>query len=132
MSSSNEPTGTRPKPLRVPANQISGADCVAAFATRNSILKKDAIHTPPTPEPPTIDSTTHQLGDLLLDKSHLIIQALDSHLKELLIKANVPGPPTKIAQRQIPGMTKCGNTCTACPYIREGKISKSQTSPHGI
>ena len=85
MSSSNEPTGTRPKPLRVPANQISGADCVAAFATRNSILKKDAIHTPPIPEPPTIDSTTHQLGDLLLDKSHLIIQALDAHLKELLI-----------------------------------------------
>ena len=31
MSTCNEPTGIRPKPLRVPANQISGADCVVAF-----------------------------------------------------------------------------------------------------
>ena len=42
---------------------------------------------PPKPETPTITSTTHQLGDILLDNTHLIIQGLDAHLKDLLINS---------------------------------------------
>ena len=44
-----------------------------------------------------------------------------TNLNELFIKAKVPGLPTKRPQRQIPGMTMCGTTCTAYPYIREAK-----------
>jgi hypothetical protein len=46
------------------------------------------------------------------------------NIRDLLIKAKVPEPPKQHAQRNLKGMTKCGKSCTACPYIKSGKIIK--------
>ena len=43
------------------------------------------------------------------------------NLRDHLIRAKVPSDPKPYPQRRQRGMRKCGNNCTACPYIREVK-----------
>ena len=38
-----------------------------------------------------------------------------------VIRAKVPSDPKHYPQRRQRGMRKCGNNCTACPFIREVK-----------
>ena len=42
-------------------------------------------------------------------------------IRNLVIKAKVPDQPRRHEKRQLKGMVKCGKSCTACPYIKEGK-----------
>ena len=44
------------------------------------------------------------------------------NIRNLLVRAKVPknGNTT----RKLKGMSKCGNGCPACPFIREGKVVK--------
>ena len=51
------------------------------------------------------------------------------NLRNWLIRAKVPNGNHQ--KRKLKGMTKCGKSCTACPFIREGKslqINKKQWS----
>jgi hypothetical protein len=51
-----------------------------------------------------------------------------SNLRDILIKAKVPPAPTRYPRRNIKGMTKCGNSCTACPYIMtENNVKVNET-----
>ena len=43
------------------------------------------------------------------------------NLQNLLIKSKIPPPPNPYPKRDLKGMKKCGQPCTACPYILEGK-----------
>ena len=43
------------------------------------------------------------------------------NLRDHLIRAKVPSDPKPYPQRRQRGMRKCGNNCTACPFIREVK-----------
>ena len=54
----------------------------------------------------------------------LIAYKRQQNLRGHLIRARVPRAPRPHPQRQVLGMKKCGNNCTACPYIREGKSIK--------
>ena len=45
-------------------------------------------------------------------------------MRDYLIRAKVPSDPKP--QRRQRGMKKCGNNCTACPYIREVNINRSE------
>ena len=42
----------------------------------------------------------------------------------MIIKAKVPLPIKPHASRQLNGMKRCGQACTACPYIKQGKSIK--------
>ena len=42
------------------------------------------------------------------------------NIKDNIIRAKIPMEPNKRPIRHNPGMKRCGNWCTACPYIREG------------
>ena len=46
------------------------------------------------------------------------------NLRDILVKAKVPDIPKQYSQRQKKGMSKCGNQCTACPYIKTGNRVK--------
>ena len=46
------------------------------------------------------------------------------NLRDFLVRAKVPKSPKTHPQRQLKGMKKCGKMCTACPYIREGRVIK--------
>ena len=48
----------------------------------------------------------------------------ENNLRSLLIRSKVPKNPKIHQERQIKGMTKCGKSCPACPYILEGKSVK--------
>ena len=39
------------------------------------------------------------------------------NLRYILIKSKVPPAPTSYPNRLKKGMTKCGQNCTACPYV---------------
>ena len=56
------------------------------------------------------------------------------NLKDLLIRAKVPGPIKERSERKLKGMFKCNQEkCTSCPYIKEGKtikINKTTTWQH--
>jgi hypothetical protein len=45
-------------------------------------------------------------------------------IRNLVIKAKVPDQLRRNEKRQLKGMAKCGKSCTACPYIKEGKTVK--------
>ena len=46
------------------------------------------------------------------------------NLRNILIKPRLPPPPNPYPKRNLTGMIKCGLSCTACPYILEGKCMK--------
>ena len=46
------------------------------------------------------------------------------NIRDNLIRAKVADPPPKGPQRKNPGMKRCGNMCTICPYVIEGKQIK--------
>ena len=47
------------------------------------------------------------------------------NIKDHIIRAKVANPPQEKPTRVKPGMKKCRkDSCTACPYIKEGKIIK--------
>ena len=43
------------------------------------------------------------------------------NVKDHLVMAKVPGEPRLYPERTRRGMNKCGNNCTACPFIKEVK-----------
>ena len=45
------------------------------------------------------------------------------NLRQLLIRAKVPQKQS-YPKRKLNGMRKCGEACTACPYMKEGKRIK--------
>ena len=47
-----------------------------------------------------------------------------TNIRDLLIKSKLPDSLKKNEPRNIKGMTKCGQTCAACPYIKVGKQIK--------
>ena len=47
-----------------------------------------------------------------------------NNLRDMLIKSKVPPLPPLYPRREIRGMAKCGNSCTACIFVKEGKIVK--------
>ena len=52
------------------------------------------------------------------------------NIRELLIRAKVPPPPSSREQRALKGMAKCSFNCSACPYVIPGrniKIDKRST-----
>ena len=52
------------------------------------------------------------------------------NIKDSIIRAKVAMEPNMRPKRKNPGMKKCGNWCTACPYIKEGtsiKIDNKKT-----
>ena len=54
----------------------------------------------------------------------LIAHKRPQNLRESLIKAKVPQPPETRQKRLLKGMAKCGKSCTACPYVMEGRNIK--------
>ena len=51
------------------------------------------------------------------------------NLRGILVKAKVPDIPKQYSQRQKKGMSKCGNQCTACPYIKtENRVKIKENS----
>ena len=47
-----------------------------------------------------------------------------TNLRDMLIKSKVPPPPPIHPRREMKGMSKCGNSCTACTFVKEGKVVK--------
>ena len=54
----------------------------------------------------------------------LIAYKRQRNIRDFLIKSKIPAPPKPYSQRNKKGMSKCGKSCTACPYIAEGKSVK--------
>ena len=46
------------------------------------------------------------------------------NLRDFLIRAKVPKPRSQYPSRNLKGMKKCGQNCTMCPYVKEGKTVK--------
>jgi hypothetical protein len=46
------------------------------------------------------------------------------NLREYLIRAKIPGALSSRPNRIVKGMQKCGKSCSACPYIKEGRNIK--------
>ena len=46
------------------------------------------------------------------------------NLRDFLIRAKVPKPRSQYPSRNVKGMKKCGQNCTMCPYVTEGKTIK--------
>ena len=57
-------------------------------------------------------------------KPPLIAYRRQANLRNFLIKSKLPSPPGRYPSRNLKGMKKCGKSCTACPYILEGKNIK--------
>ena len=53
-------------------------------------------------------------------------------LREFLIRAKTPNPPNQRPIRVVKGMVKCGQQCSACPYIKEGKTIRFGKSTWNI
>ena len=45
----------------------------------------------------------------------------ENNLRSLIIRAKIPSQQKKFEPRRTKGMTKCGKSCPACPFILEGK-----------
>ena len=54
----------------------------------------------------------------------LIAYKRQPNLKGQLIRAKVPGAERPYPKRRLNGMKKCGENCTACPYILNKKSIK--------
>ena len=52
----------------------------------------------------------------------LIAYKMQQNLKEQLISAKVPRKERPSSKRNWKGMKKCGDDCTACPYILDKKV----------
>ena len=63
------------------------------------------------------------LGEVF-KKPPLIAYKRQQNLKGMLIRAKVASKGKKYPKRKLLGMKKCGDSCTVCPYIREGKSIK--------
>ena len=46
------------------------------------------------------------------------------NIRDNVIRAKVAPPPTERPKRENSGLKRCGNQCSACPYIQEGKFIK--------
>ena len=57
-------------------------------------------------------------------KPPLIAYKRQHNLRELLVKAKVASKQKRYPERKQLGMKKCGEGCTLCPYILEGKSVK--------
>ena len=60
----------------------------------------------------------------MLPRAPLIAHKRPQNLRESLIRAKVPQPPETRKKRLLKGMAKCGKSCTACPYVMEGRNIK--------
>ena len=49
------------------------------------------------------------------------------NIRSYLIRAQLPEPEPRYPKRNLKGMKKCENNCTACPFILEGKSVKINT-----
>ena len=47
-----------------------------------------------------------------------------NNLRDIIIRAKVPAKQRPYPERSIKGMSKCTHSCSACPYIQEGKVIK--------
>ena len=47
-----------------------------------------------------------------------------TNIRDFLIKSKIPSPPKPYPGRNTRGMTNCGKSCTACPFIQYGKEVK--------
>ena len=54
----------------------------------------------------------------------LIAFKRQKNLRQHLIKAKVPDSQKAYPKRSLRGMAKCGQNCTSCPYVQEGKVVK--------
>ena len=55
-----------------------------------------------------------------------------SNLRNMLIRAKVPEKPRPYPERRIKGMFKCAKQCTACPFIKEDKMVKTNNNGRWI
>ena len=44
-----------------------------------------------------------------------------NNLRDMLIRSKVPPLPPLHPRRVIKGMAKCGQSCSACPYVKSGR-----------
>ena len=54
----------------------------------------------------------------------LIAFKRQSNIRDFLIKSKIPPPPKPYPERIKKGMSRCGKSCTACPYIIQGSEVK--------
>ena len=47
-----------------------------------------------------------------------------NNIKSYLVRAKVSNKTSSYPKRFLKGMKRCGTSCTACPYIKEGKTLK--------
>ena len=53
-----------------------------------------------------------------------------TNIRDILVKTKVPPAPTRYPARKAKGMNRCGNNCTACPYVnmtKEIKVNHTET-----
>ena len=60
----------------------------------------------------------------------LVAYKRPQNIKDKLIRSKIP-QTSKVPKRNILGMKKCHN-CSACPYIKEGKVLKATSSNYQI
>ena len=48
------------------------------------------------------------------------------NIEDFLVRSKVPTKPQYQPKRKSKGMKKCGKSCLACPYIKEGKFIKTK------
>ena len=83
MASNSSTLGTRPKMLRIPTHQLPNLDCVAAFSTRDAILRKDATHEVEDVQV-TQEDVIKNLSDAFLNSKHTFIMIFDTAFKTAL------------------------------------------------
>ena len=54
----------------------------------------------------------------------LIAFKRQNNIRNFLVRAKVPNKTSSYPKRFLKGMKRCGTSCTACPYIKEGNIVK--------
>ena len=61
----------------------------------------------------------------------LVAYKRPQNIKDKLIRSKIPSKIVKRPKRIIPGMKKCNN-CPICPFIKEGKTSRSTGSKYTV
>ena len=131
-----------------PPSIIDSALTRASLVDRNEALKK----VQPTPNNrtvfaldyhpalPSIASTIKSSWNLMVKDPYLkevfpkppmvaYRKAPRSSLRELLVQAKVPPPPSLYTRRIQTGMKKCNKpACPACPFVTEGNLINSSAS----
>ena len=54
----------------------------------------------------------------------LVAYRRQRNLQDILIKSKVPSKIQRYPIREVKGMAKCGQLCSACPYIQSGREFK--------